>query len=78
MKEANAKAILMEIEAKAKVKEAEARSRVAEAEAKAKEAESKIMSEENAIMLTDLDTIDDPDHGASVARRHQTIWARDG
>jgi len=84
VEEANSKAKLMETEAKArdmeaeaKAKEAEARSRVLKVEAKAKEAEAKIMAEENAIMLTGLDTITDLDSSAWVARRQQIIRARD-
>ena len=85
--ESMAKARLMEMEAKAKIAEAEAAKMLLEAEAKAKaieadaktklvEAEAFLMAEENKIMLTDLDTIAEPDRRAWFARRQKDIRDR--
>jgi vacuolar-type H+-ATPase subunit H len=62
----------LKAEAKARILEAETKARLLEADAK-----TKLMAEENKIMLTNLESIIDPDSRDWLENRKKMIWARD-
>jgi hypothetical protein len=62
--DANAKSRLLEGEAKARLIDADAKSRLLDAEAK-------VMVEENQIMLTDMETIYDPEQKSWIEKKQK-------
>jgi hypothetical protein len=73
--EAEAKTKLLEIDAKTMLLDADARTKLLEVDVKTKllEAEAMLMAEETKIMLTDFDSISDPDRQEWFKKRKKMI-----